>query len=301
MAKTPILYIVLLITLIIPGCIREDMDDCPKTLYSLFFDYKGDGTKEIFLDKIKNVNLYVYDENEQYLKTIAINQNDLLQKQGIDLNLSAGKYHIVCWGNTSENSEVKRGTSIDDSYIGAPEFFSQTTITTNDSLYFGSRDIVIPERISAIDTVYFKGTHIGFTLVVDNLDMGLFDKKSTKSETVPQLRIEVANLSPTVNFRGICSSTKVSYFPKVNLEVTKEEIKATFNVLRFNNNNDVIIRLRNIKTNEIIHSLFVKQFMEKFNISVDNKNEVDIGIRFRFNGPNIVVKPWEEEIIVPGN
>ena len=36
------------------------------------------------------------------------------------------------------------------------------------------------------------------------------------------------------------------------------------------------------------------------NITVDGINEATVGIRIRFNGTSITVKPWDEEVIRPG-
>ena len=51
MKKAIILYILLLVT--VTGCIKENLDDCETTLY---FSYLGDGTKEIFPQKIEKVD-----------------------------------------------------------------------------------------------------------------------------------------------------------------------------------------------------------------------------------------------------
>ena len=59
MKKAIILYILLLVT--VTGCIKENLDDCETTLY---FSYLGDGTKEIFPQKIEKVDtirtMYLY-------------------------------------------------------------------------------------------------------------------------------------------------------------------------------------------------------------------------------------------------
>ena len=44
----------------------------------------------------------------------------------------------------------------------------------------------------------------------------------------------------------------------------------------------------------------LKVFMKENNIAVDGINEATIGIRIRFNGTAITVKPWDEEVIRPG-
>lgn len=40
-------------------------------------------------------------------------------------------------------------------------------------------------------------------------------------------------------------------------------------------------------------------FMNEHSISVDDKDEVEIAIRFRFNNTSVDVTPWEEEDIDP--
>ena len=63
MKKAIILYILLLVT--VTGCIKENLDDCETTLY---FSYLGDGTKEIFPQKIEKVDMYIYRTMYLYRK-----------------------------------------------------------------------------------------------------------------------------------------------------------------------------------------------------------------------------------------
>ena len=44
------------------GCIKEDMSDCPGNC-TLKFSYVGDGTTQIFQDKIHKVDMYVFDSD----------------------------------------------------------------------------------------------------------------------------------------------------------------------------------------------------------------------------------------------
>ena len=58
------LYTYLLLSMIVTlplagGCIRENMDDC-KGKVTLRFRYVGDGTTDIFPEKIEHVTMYVY-------------------------------------------------------------------------------------------------------------------------------------------------------------------------------------------------------------------------------------------------
>lgn len=63
------------------SCIKEDMDDCPKYgVNTLSLSYKGDGTTEIFNDKIEKVVLYVFDHNEQLVTTKELTSEEVKQR-----------------------------------------------------------------------------------------------------------------------------------------------------------------------------------------------------------------------------
>ena len=69
MKKAIILYILLLVT--VTGCIKENLDDCETTLY---FSYLGDGTKEIFPQKIEKVDMYIYNQNNVFVQKTVLNR-----------------------------------------------------------------------------------------------------------------------------------------------------------------------------------------------------------------------------------
>ena len=61
------------------GCIKEDMDDCPKySVNTLSLSYKGDGTTEIFNDKIEQVVMYVFDQNEKLVTTKVLTKEEYI-------------------------------------------------------------------------------------------------------------------------------------------------------------------------------------------------------------------------------
>lgn len=281
----------MLLVVLATGCIKEDLDSCDT---NLIFRYFGDGTKDIFPEKIEKVDLYVYSENGALIETIGLDQGDLRRYQGTPLNLPAGKYRVVCWGNTKNDTRIDQAMALNTALVAAPHYFTREIITTNDSLYIGSRDIEIFQDASNTDTVYFSSSHIKMYLELDGLEDAVW------TDGTSPIEIEVGNLSPTVDFAKTFSLENVSYRPIVKKEENTPGYKSRFNVLRFNDKNSIYINLVSKETNKTIYTLNLKDFMQYNQISVDGINEVTIGIRFRFNGTSVTVQPWDEEVIKPG-
>lgn len=281
----------MLLVVLATGCIKEDLDSCDT---NLIFRYFGDGTKDIFPEKIEKVDLYVYSENGALIETIGLDQGDLRRYQGTPLNLPAGKYRVVCWGNTKNDTRIDQAMALNTALVAAPHYFTREIITTNDSLYIGSRDIEIFQDASNTDTVYFSSSHIKMYLELDGLEDAVW------TDGTSPIEIEVGNLSPTVDFAKTFSKENVSYRPIVKKEENTPGYKSRFNVLRFNDKNSIYINLVSKETNKTIYTLNLKDFMQYNQISVDGINEVTIGIRFRFNGTSVTVQPWDEEVIKPG-
>ncbi|WP_044137650.1 FimB/Mfa2 family fimbrial subunit [Bacteroides oleiciplenus] len=290
MKKAIILYILLLVT--VTGCIKENLDDCETTLY---FSYLGDETKEIFPQKIEKVDMYIYNQNNVCVQKAVLNRKELDRQRGTTLNLPSGQYHVVCWGNSLNDTRINEGSSLKNNIVGAPHYFTKELITTNDSLYFGEREITITNESYRTDTVHFSSAHIKMRIELEGLDA----VNNTRAAVSP-ISIEVGNLSSTVDFTKTFSNERISYFPLVNFDSGIQKFGAKFNVLRFNNDNEVYLRLHDNLANKELYTMQLKDFMKENNIAVDGINEATIGIRIRFNGTAITVKPWDEEVIRPG-
>ena len=70
--------IIVLIWGLFSSCISEDHSDCYNR-YWLDLSYTGDGTEEIFKEKIDKVSLFVFDENNMVVEEV-----DLIVKKQIE-------------------------------------------------------------------------------------------------------------------------------------------------------------------------------------------------------------------------
>lgn len=292
MRKAAIIGVSLLATtLFMAGCIKEDLEDCDTTLY---FSYLGDGTREIFLDKTGKVDMYVYNESGTLVQTIVLNRSELQVKQGVTLQLPDGRYRVVCWGNAYDDTQVVNGSALQSGLVGAPRYFTHQQIATNDSLYYGSREVDVSSDVYREDTVRFSSAHIKMRIELAGLDDERLADGSSPIEVV------VGNLSPVVDFSKKFSDERTSYYPTAHFDEPSNVFRLNFNVLRFNDDNAVYVRLMNKETGNTVYALNLKDFMNENGITVDGINEAVIGLRFRFNSTSIIVKPWVEEEIRPG-
>ena len=104
----------MLLVALTTGCIKEDLDSCDT---NLIFRYFGDGTKDIFPEKIEKVDLYVYSENGALVETIGLDQGDLRNNQGTPLNLPAGKYRVVGWGNSKNDTRINQAAALNQLWL----------------------------------------------------------------------------------------------------------------------------------------------------------------------------------------
>ncbi len=124
-------YILLFAGILCSGCVREDVGPCPPAgNVTITFRYIEDG-QDVFGDRIGKVNLYIYRSGGEFLRTVEMPQTALDVFHGTTLDLPAGIYDIIGWGNAGTNTGVEdtEGFTMEESYI----FYSG--IQTGDSLY----------------------------------------------------------------------------------------------------------------------------------------------------------------------
>ena len=268
-------YLYMLFTLAVAmpwlnGCIREDRDDC-KGRVMLRFRYVGDGTTDIFPDKIEKVTVYVYSADNGALVGVSEYDKTALTKyQGADIYLFPGRYEVVCWGNILENSRAREGDR-----VAAPEHFTQDDIATNDRLYYGSLEVEVPETLAETDCFCdFVSSHVKM-----------------------QVRLEgfVGSVAP---------GTGVGGTPDFHLAMTVDpqdpsSYIAAFNTLRFNDDNDIMLQVHS-GTRAVLHEFGLADFLDQHQIGVEGYHEAMVSIRIRANATGVVVEDWESVDVTPG-
>lgn len=287
------LYTYLLLSMIVTlplagGCIRENMDDC-KGKVTLRFRYVGDGTTDIFPEKIEHVTMYVYSIADGSLAAIhKYDDNALAAYQGADVMLFPGRYEVVCWGNALDETTINEGEK-----IAADGYFENTDIATNDPLYYGSIEIEVPETLVENNYICdFVCSHVKFRVRVEGFDQTTMG--------VPSL--ELTQLASFTDFDNVPSDEeRCSYHPVLAAGSDGEQTvyTAEFNTLRFNDDNDIMLRLHSDETRVVAHEFPLADFLQEHNIAVEGVNEVTVPILIRFSPIGVTIDDWDSVPVNP--
>lgn len=284
---------ILPLLLLATSCIHDDDDDCPVMQPSthLYFSYLGDVGRDIFPSKIESVSLYVFDQNDKLVEQRVINHAQLSVYQGTQVSLHTGLYQVVCWGNVFANTTIIQQNDRLTGELSHPNYYTQQPIVGNDSLYYVYQKIYIPEPDPLVpDTLYFQGSHIKFRIYLHGAYL---------DETANPIRIRVNNLPPTYDFRMRNEHPLVTYLPNGGLEPNSNAFCYRFSTLRIVDDNPVTIDLMDATTGKPFYTLPLKDYMNKYGIHVNQKNEAIIPVHFSISSIGVSVLPWDNEDLKP--
>lgn len=290
--KTIFTILAVCFTALFSSCINEDMSDCPQHNLTLKLHYVGDTKDEsMFSRMIDRVTMFVFNESGQEVLSQTFEKADLAT-QCVDLRLPGGQnYRIVCWANAFDATTITRGTLRKDYRVNHPNYGTAgAAIPTNDHLYTSTEITVsIPASATGIASgdIYFKGAHNNLEVYVNNFG------QPNDPKTYPI--VEVANLMPQYDMEmNAMQPVNYTYYPTSAFDATHNMVAAKLQVLQFDNDNPVVITIKDPVTGVVRCSLNLKEYMAANSISVDRLNERTIIVQFNFTdlGVKIVVPEW---------
>ena len=276
-----LLYLVVLLAplVLLASCIKEDYTDCERC--TLTFSYMGDGTWDIFPEKITRVSLYVFNSDDDLVQTKSIEQNDLKAFQGTKLNLEPGNYRIVGVGNAFDKTEVTNlssSSSMSDVQFHHPNANNGGKVEGNDSLYLGQKMITIPSTYWYEDDVPFQSSHLKVSYTVKSY-VNLTAESTTRADGFLELRVN----------------------PALTYEPSKSEHNAYFNIMRHSKDADVEFELVDKSTGKVVHTLKLADFLNEFSQIDVTKQEVLIPIIVEFKniGVDVTIPDWMIHNVTP--
>ena len=207
--------------------------------------------------------------------------------QGAQIALFPGRYGIVCWGNALEETTISEGEK-----IAANGHYDNSTIHTNDPLYYGTVDIEVPETLVEKDYICdFVCSHVKFRVRIEG-----FDDPVTNVPT-----LELTQLASFTDFDNIPSEEeRCSYYPVLDADPNDAtSYTAAFNTLRFKDDNDITLRIHANESRVIAHEFSLADFLDENNIAVEGVHEVTIPILIRFSPIGVEIIDWDTAPVIP--
>ncbi|NDV82363.1 hypothetical protein D0T87_10285 [Bacteroides sp. 51] len=166
---------------LLASCIREDLDGCPPRTSSLrvYFAYNFDYvTRNITGDDIKDVHLYVFDEQERFVLDKWDYGVTLDNNYYMELALEPGSYQFVAWFNEGDSYQINPLT---DTFVPGETLLAEAQLylacssdnqvrTALPHLFFGNlhQAVVIPNEENKF-TIPVKQDTYRINLTVEGL------------------------------------------------------------------------------------------------------------------------------------
>lgn len=256
--------IMILIAILLPSCIGDNMDDCPDES-SLRFEYMlNEDYRDLFRSQVTHLDLLVYNAQGDYLTTHTILQNQLKDGNSFPLDmLQAGTYTFVAWGNTTGSLYTKHYPSrIEDMYVKLNLTSDGQADPLHGSLFHGITKMTIDPAAQASQTMYLtKNTHL--------LHIILEETGNNQPSRLGDYSVEISGSNGTYNYQNQTTGTDLLHYKSRYSLTGTNTIQVDFTLLRLLVGDDLRIQIKAADGTVIYNELLTAKIMQSPNYLTD--------------------------------
>ena len=266
----------------------------------MLLSYKGDGTTEIFPDKICRVEMFIFDAENRCVNSSILPEEQVKGRTAMLPPLAAGDYRIVCLGNTHHTKVDGIATGdFGRMLFAAGDYFDEKQVAGNDSLYYAATSYtVLPysgrEEENQTKTIEFASSHYDLLVEVAGVPA-----TGNRAGSLPVL--EICGVSPCTDFKNRACGEATDYLLETEYEAGKALLTARTNIMRHKDHENVNIRLSAVPNGETLAEVNLAEFLADNPVIDCSKHEVLIPIRIEFKSGEITVgvPEWYIEQVKP--
>ncbi len=281
------------------SCIRENLEECYSRNY-LEFSYLGDGTDEIFNEKINRVELFIFDSQDRFVASKVCSDNEVAARTAKLPNLHEGKYRIICVANT-HHTQVDGLKSLDYERMifASDDYFAGVTMHGDDSLYYASDYYEVEPYETQLEDKYqvirFASSH--YDLLVEVVGVPAQEEAALRGGST-SARLVMEAVTPVTDFENRVTGGPGNYHLYTDYDADGMLLTALTNIMRHKNHEDVNLHFYASEgATEPMVTVNLADFLAAHPYIDCDKHEVLIPIRIEFNSVDVTVTVPEWFII----
>lgn len=291
------------------GCFDSKIDECTlATNLTINFSSKEVDQNEAFLEKINNVELFIYTLNGQMVERHSLTREQLVDFAGVQTLLAPDTYVIVAYANAT----TARTVIVTDQLVHYSDRLRNYVLTAasrsgitqdGDPLYYSPRladfpkRVVVPAEGTATITSEFYHAHIKLEIFVEGY------QNATRAASDP-ITVELAKLTSRYSFMLDPYGDQVSYIKSApNTDLSTNTYRTMFNVPLFDNSAQTQIIIRNKAGQQIVRTIVLTELLGGV-IDLTKVEHIPIIIKFSKDGLSVVditvnLPEWIEANVIP--
>ena len=211
------------------GCIKDDLSDCPTGTYRIVV--QTDARDKVVSGDIKEVYLFLFDENNRYLDAKAVSLNNVIELQYPGHSV----LQAVAWANTKSGlqkiSPAAEGLSLDNGTVELIDTESKAESgysKSPDDLFHGLKSLDMTKDTSKEpEVVTIKRKVAGITIKAKHLKEYTEWVTGSPGESTDYYYVVRSN-SNTINFYGSLTGSNTKYLPSSSFNNNNEFVSPTF-------------------------------------------------------------------------